>query len=206
MRASDEKTFRIKKNINVSQNYSANLRKGENTMMTQTMPQSLNKFIANSKDNEEVVIDTPEDSKFYENSSGIDPEPIFPHEKLSTIIESPNIDRGDPKASEESKSIRVGSQNTPCSNTDEKSKKVVLKKSIIKEMEKKLSGIKKGSEKSPKIKLKPTDISFKDTNPPGITKNGATIMKITENTFSVTYFHLNSHSLTIRIRPILILR
>jgi len=59
---------------------------------------------------------------------------------LSTIIESPALDKAKikRKATNESKSIRVMSSGTPDSEEKKPKGKFVLKKSMIKEMERKM--------------------------------------------------------------------
>ena len=200
---SAEKKFRIKKNKGLTTNLKASLGRDDVKIFHQSMiinpkqessPTTKSKpprILAKSRETEEdVVIDTPEDETVYDkHSNGVDPDQQYAPEKLTTIVESPNVDRHEHKTTEESKSIKVMSDGTPESDKYSKPKKVVLKKSMIQEMEKKLHSLKKVQDK-PKLDLKIMDISIVDkdeANAQKITKHPTANMNITENITSVGF-------------------
>lgn len=155
--------------------------------MNFTMKHNFRNSIDSKKSDSEVLIATPEEQKRYEGAS-MGENRKYEAEKLSTIVESPNIDRETVpkcKASEESKSVRMSTTETP---SEKQQKKVVLKKSIIKEMEKKLQNIGKVTDEYPKIEQNTKDVTIDldIVNNNETTKNSQVMMKITENTISVS--------------------
>lgn len=159
--------------------------------MNFTMKHNFRNSIDSKKSDSEVIIATPEEQKRYEGAS-MGEHRRYEAEKLSTIVESPNNDREAVpkcKASEESKSVRMSTTETP---SEKQKKKVILRKSIIKEMEKKLQNIGKVTEEYPKLEIKTKDITI-DSKIEGNNEtndNSHVMMKITENTINVSCYKL----------------
>lgn len=111
---------------------------------------------------------------------------------MSTIVESPVIDKGRimKKGTNDSRSIRILLSETPPS--EQNKSKIIIKKSIIKQMEKKILDLKNTDElvEKPSQNIKPEEIIVEKENTKGCgtTKHSQNIiMRITENTFIVIY-------------------
>ena len=144
------------------------------------------------KDEEEVMFEKDYNSSLEAKQNfEVHPEQKYSNEKLETIVESPNNERNAKKHQENTLSDKkISSQETVNSEVGPKTKKIVIRKSIMREMDKKLSTITSPQNKL-KVKLQTSDIGVSEidkTSGNNISKIKTQIMKINDDKTEVAFF------------------
>jgi hypothetical protein len=180
--------FRIKKNTNVNRSLKNSQKQPDTKFMNFTMKHNFRNSIDSKKSDNEVRIATPEKQSQYDGIT-MGEQQNNDIEKLSTIVESPNIIKetaSKRKASIDIRPMRISSTET---KSIKQIKKIVLKKLNIKEIDKKLQIMEKVKEEHPQLEITASDITIDPevVKSSETTKNSDFMMKITGNTISVSY-------------------